>query len=159
MSGDLVMRKVLHRKSKIHPKWDGPFVVNEATSTYAYQLATANGYILNNLTNVERLWKLNLSEWKQYVGEFWEASSRLRNRDLNAKAQAELRDVEKCLGEVTTEVLEAQQQGEAVSLDTHAELASQRIAIREAQCQARATAEAVQGESSTTRLPPPSRYR
>jgi hypothetical protein len=31
IEGDLVMRKVQSRKTKLHPKWDGPFVVYEVT--------------------------------------------------------------------------------------------------------------------------------
>ena len=46
MPGDLVMREPLNRKSKLHPRWDGPLVVLASTDKDAYQLATANGYRL-----------------------------------------------------------------------------------------------------------------
>jgi hypothetical protein len=83
--GDLVMREPINRKTKLHPKWDGPFVVLESTDTDVYKLATANGYIIKNLVNQARLRKLNADECKQYTGEFWEASARLRSQDKQAK--------------------------------------------------------------------------
>ena len=56
--GDLVMRSPINRKSKLHPKWDGPFVVLDSTDTDVYQLATANGYKLPNLCH----------EWRRPIG-------------------------------------------------------------------------------------------
>jgi hypothetical protein len=70
MPGDLVMRTPLNRKSKLHPKWDGPFVVLASTDTDVYQLATANGHILNNLINQARIRKLTLEEVDNYCNEF-----------------------------------------------------------------------------------------
>jgi len=87
--GDLVMRTPLNRKSKLHPRWDGPFVVLDSTEKDVYQLATANGHILQNLVNVERLRKLDVDERKQYVGDFWDASNRLRLYDQRARDQNE----------------------------------------------------------------------
>ena len=52
--GDLVMRSI-EQETKLHCKWDGPFVVLDSTDKDVYQLATANGYILKNLVNVGRL--------------------------------------------------------------------------------------------------------
>jgi len=63
--GDLVMRSPLNRKAKLHLKWDGPFVVLDSSDKDGYQLATANGHILENLVNVERLRKLDKNEQKQ----------------------------------------------------------------------------------------------
>jgi len=40
------MRAPLKRKSKLRPRWEGPFVVLDSTEKDVYQLATANGYIL-----------------------------------------------------------------------------------------------------------------
>ena len=48
---DLVMHFLITCKSKLYPKWDGPFVVLEVTDKDAVQLALANGYIINNLVN------------------------------------------------------------------------------------------------------------
>jgi len=84
-NGDLVMRKVLNRKSKIHPKHDGPFIAIASTDKDSYQLSTRNGYILRNLVNFDRLRKLSLSEIEQYTGEFWNASKRLKSHDLHSK--------------------------------------------------------------------------
>ena len=83
--GDLVMREVLNHKSKLHPKYDGPFVATGSTNKDVYQLSTPNGYILQNLVNFDRLRKLSLPEIEQYTGEFWNASKRLKSRDLRAK--------------------------------------------------------------------------
>ena len=52
-----------------------------------YQLATANGHIINNLVNHARLRKLDEAERKRYTGDFWEASKRLRLYDKRAKDQ------------------------------------------------------------------------
>ena len=62
LTGDLVMRTPLNQKSKLHPRWEGPFVVLGSTEKDVYQLATANGHILKNLTNVKRLRKLDTDE-------------------------------------------------------------------------------------------------
>jgi hypothetical protein len=74
IEGDLAMRKVQNRKTNLHPKWDGPFVVYEVTDGNTCQLATSGGYILNNLTNSMHLRKLDLAERKQYRERFWQAS-------------------------------------------------------------------------------------
>ena len=87
IAGDLVMRTPLNRKSKLYPKWDGPFVILASTDKDVYQLATANGHIINNLVNQARLRKLDETERKRYTGDFWEASKRLRLYDKQAKDQ------------------------------------------------------------------------
>jgi hypothetical protein len=52
--GDYVLRR--HEKeSKLHPRWDGPFVVRATTNKNVYQLQTRNGYVLRNLYNCQRL--------------------------------------------------------------------------------------------------------
>jgi hypothetical protein len=68
--GDLVMRTPINNKSKLHPRWDGPFVVLDFSDKDVYQLGTANGYILNNFVNGSRLRKLSESERKSYIGDF-----------------------------------------------------------------------------------------
>jgi len=68
--GDLVMRSPINRKLKLHPEWDGPFVVLEVTDKDAVQLASANGYIINNLVNKAHLRKLDIDERAKYRNEF-----------------------------------------------------------------------------------------
>ena len=80
--------------SKLHPKWDGPFVVLSSTDTDVYQLATANGHILNNLVNQAHIRKLTLDEVEEYRGEFWEASERLRVQDKQAQHRRQPSDLE-----------------------------------------------------------------
>ena len=85
LPGDLVMREPLNRRSKLHPRWDGPFVVISATDKDVYQLATANGCRLPNLVNIARLRKLDQAECKRYTEDFWDASSRLKLHNRIAK--------------------------------------------------------------------------
>ena len=106
--GDLVMREVLNRKTKLHPKWDGPFVVLDSTDKDTYQLATANGYTIRNLVNGVRLRRLTSDERGEYASEFWEASARLRSHDERAARENLLHDVEIKLRQATTDHLEAQ---------------------------------------------------
>ena len=89
MPGDLVMRAVLNRQTKLHPKWDGPFVVLDSTAKDTYQLATANGYTLPNLWNVAHLRKLDKDERVKFTGDLWEATHRLRLHDQVAKGQSD----------------------------------------------------------------------
>jgi transposase InsO family protein len=102
MPGDLVMREPLNRRSKLHPRWDGPFVILGATDKDVYQLATANGYTLPNLHNVARLRRLDKNERIRYAGDFWDASNRLKLYDRIAKEQSELNDVNKRLADATS---------------------------------------------------------
>ena len=112
--GDLVMR-VISQDSKMHPKWDGPFIVLASSEKDVYQLATANGYILHNLVNVARVRKLSADECTKYVGEFWNASKRLRSQDERARQEQALLDVNKRLSEATVEHLQAQKAKESPS--------------------------------------------
>jgi hypothetical protein len=66
------------------------FVVLDFNDKDDYQLARANGHIIENLVNVERLRKLNEDERKPYTGDFWEASNRLKLHDKQAKDQKQL---------------------------------------------------------------------
>ena len=70
MPGDLIMRAVLNRQTKLHFKWDGPFVILDSTAKDTYQLATANGYTLPNLSNIAHLQKLDTNEQAKYNGDF-----------------------------------------------------------------------------------------
>jgi len=49
--GDLVMRKRINVESKLHPRWDGPFVIVSSTPDGTYHLATANGYHIKAQAN------------------------------------------------------------------------------------------------------------
>jgi hypothetical protein len=101
--GEVVMRSPLNRKSKIHPRWDGPFVVLDTSDKDVYQLGTANGHILENLVNKKRLRKLDEVERTRYSGEFWTASSRLRSRNERARRKKELHDIDVRLKEAILE--------------------------------------------------------
>lgn len=83
--GDLVMWAVLNRKSKMDPKWDGPFVAISSTDKDVYQLSSPNGHVLQNLINSVRLGKLSLLEIEKYTGEFWNASHHLKLHERRAK--------------------------------------------------------------------------
>ena len=124
--GDLVMRTPLNRKSKMHPRWDGPFVVLDSSDKDVYQLGTANGHILENLVNVSRLRKLDESERRSYIGDFWAASSRLKIRDQRAKDQRQLHDLDIRLRETTIANLEAQRRKEPAPLTEIAKISSQK---------------------------------
>jgi len=124
--GDLVMRKPLNRKSKIHPKWDGPFLVLDTSDTDNYQLGTANGHVLENLVNKDRIRKLDEKELTKYTGEFWAASNRLKKRDERAGRQKQLHEFDVKLKEATLANLEAQKRGERAPLNEIAELSAEK---------------------------------
>jgi transposase InsO family protein len=126
MPGDLVMREPLNRKSKLHPRWDGPFVVLGATDKDVYQLATANGYTLPNLHNVARLRRLDKNERLRYAGDFWDASNRLKLHDRIAKEQSELNDVNKRLADATRQHLEDQRNHTRTDLTEIANIAKEK---------------------------------
>ena len=115
MAGDLVMRDIPNPKSKLHPRWDGPFVILDASDKDTYQLATANGHIIKNLVNSARVRKLTVEERTQYRNEFWNASSRLRLHDKRAEQEQQLHDVNKRMREATLEHLQAQRRPPAAS--------------------------------------------
>jgi hypothetical protein len=48
--GDLVLRRNEHQ-SKLHPRWDGPFIIYDISDKNTYQLMTRSGYILRHLYN------------------------------------------------------------------------------------------------------------
>ena len=95
MPGDLIMRAVLNRQTKLHFKWDGPFVNLDSTAKDTYQLATANGYTLPNLSNIAHLQKLDTKKRAKYNGDFREASRRLKLCDQTAKKQKGTNDINK----------------------------------------------------------------
>ncbi|PIL29294.1 hypothetical protein GSI_09345 [Ganoderma sinense ZZ0214-1] len=52
--GDLVLHRS-ENPTKLHPRWDGPFIIQDLTDRNTYQLRTRNGYVLRTLYNGERL--------------------------------------------------------------------------------------------------------
>jgi len=111
MPGDLVMREPLSRKSKLHPRWDGPFIIVCSSEKDVFQLATANSYKLPHLHNIARLRKFNKEECARYTGDFWDASNRLKLHDRIAKEQSDLNDVNIRLAEATRQHLQDQRTG------------------------------------------------
>jgi hypothetical protein len=151
MPGDLVMREPLNRKSKLHPRWDGPFVILGATDKDVYQLATANGYTLPNLHNVARLRKLDKDERIRYAGDFWDASKRLRLYDRIAKEQSELNDVNKRLADATRRHLEDQRQGSRSDLAEIAQITKEKREKEDALKEARIEKERLAEEPAEPR--------
>ena len=138
------------------------------TDNNSYQLATANGYVLQTLTNVARLRKLSSDEVTRYTGKFWHASSPLRLYDQLAKQQSELHDLDVALRKATMTHLEAQQRREPASLHKHAELSAKRQQalrnIRDTEAQHAKDAAASRPETTPTQrtrrvIRLPSRYR
>jgi len=147
--GDLVMRSPINRKSKLHPEWDGPFVVLEVTDKDAVQLASANGYIINNLVNKARLRKLDTDERVKYRNEFWEASNRLKRHDVLVKQRQRIQELEIEGLEATMEANKRTSRGEPVPLDRFAEITKQRKALR-----AEAAADLTKLDAAATTAPP-----
>lgn len=78
--GDLVLRRFEQRPSKLHPKWDGPFIIQDCHPNGSYVLMTANGYNLRFPVNGNRL--------KEYRGDpdkFFFASDALIKRQNKAR--------------------------------------------------------------------------
>ena len=55
--GDLVLRKVQQRTSKLSPIWEGPYIVAETTRPWAYKLTTEDGIPVypDNSWNIDQL--------------------------------------------------------------------------------------------------------
>jgi len=147
--GDLVMCSPINCKSKLHPEWDGPFVVLEVTDKDAIQLASANGYIINNLINKARLRKLDIDECAKYQNEFWEASNRLKRHDALVKQRQRIQELEIEGYEAAAEVRERTRLGEPAPLNRFAEITKLRKAL-----QAEATTDLVKLDASATTTPP-----
>ena len=86
----------------------------------------ANGHILENLVNVSRLHKLDESERRSCIGDFWDASGRLKRWDQCAKDQRQLHDLDVNLREATIANLEAQRRKEPAPLTEIAKISSQK---------------------------------
>jgi hypothetical protein len=136
------MRSPISRPSKMHPKWDGPFVVLEITDKDVCQLATPNGYILNHLVNKARLRKLEEAEAEHFIDALWHASERLKRHDEREKQRTELNDLDIQLSKATADLLERQKQGKPVNLDAQAQISQRRQEIKQAQAVAIANLDA-----------------
>ena len=79
--GDLVKRRAV-RASKLHPQWDGPFIVHDMTDKNVYQLATRGGYILKSLYNGERLARYHASN---DTADLWYATADLQRRNAESR--------------------------------------------------------------------------
>ena len=124
--GDLVMRSPINRQSKLHPKWEGPFVVLDISDTDAFQLASSNGHIVKNLVNKARLRKLDPEERAKYADEYWIASNRLRKHDELAKQQRQINELDIRARQATIEALERQKRGQPAPLTEFVEITRQR---------------------------------
>jgi hypothetical protein len=78
--GDLVKRRS-EASTKLHPRWDGPFMIRDVTDKNVYQLQTRNGYILKNLYNSERLQRYFATPDSQKA--LWFASPGLRKKEAD----------------------------------------------------------------------------
>lgn len=74
--GDIVLRRFEGRPTKLHPLWDGPFIICAAKGSGVFSLKTSNGHVLRMNVNGSRL--------KKYHGntdKFYFASQELHRRD------------------------------------------------------------------------------
>ncbi|GBE83862.1 hypothetical protein SCP_0509190 [Sparassis crispa] len=85
---DLILRRS-EPDSKIHPRWDGPFIIQDVTDKNTYQLATRNGYILRRLCNGERLKRYHPATIDPEAS-LWYASADLQRKDANERLKADL---------------------------------------------------------------------
>jgi hypothetical protein len=123
-AGDLVMRKPINIRNKLWPKWDGPFVVVDYTDKNTYQLGSANGYIVRRLINGERLRKLSEVELREYRGQFWHASCRLKTYDEKAKRERDLHEAEVEMRKVTLENMKLQKVAAELRVQADADAAA-----------------------------------
>ena len=71
--------------TKLHPKWDGPFVIHAVTDKNVYQLQTCNGYVLQHLYNGEQLCPYHPPTSSKM--SLWFASSNLKKKDAIVEDQ------------------------------------------------------------------------
>ncbi|PLW04419.1 hypothetical protein PCASD_02807 [Puccinia coronata f. sp. avenae] len=53
--GELVLRHFKGWPSKLHPRWDGPFVIHSCNSNGSYRLQSPNGHVHASTTNGDLL--------------------------------------------------------------------------------------------------------
>jgi transposase InsO family protein len=49
--GELVLRRFEGRPSKLHPRWDGPFIIHGTNQNGSYRLQSPNGHVHASTTN------------------------------------------------------------------------------------------------------------
>jgi hypothetical protein len=49
--GELVLRKFEGRPIKLHPRWDGPFLIHSTNKNGSYRLQSPNGHVHASTTN------------------------------------------------------------------------------------------------------------
>lgn len=77
--GDVVLRRFEGQPTKLHPKWDGPFVIADSKGNGVFSLRTSNGHLLRMNFNGARLKKYNRDS-----DSFYFASQALHRRDAIA---------------------------------------------------------------------------
>jgi len=86
--GDLVKRR--HEAgTKLHPRWDGPFIIRDVTDKNVYQLQTRNGYVLKSLYNGARLRRYFPPSDSDL--SLWFASSGLRKKEKDEMLRIRIR--------------------------------------------------------------------
>lgn len=78
--GDRVLRSFKGRPSKLHPKWDGPFIIKDAYPNGTFSLMTSNGHVLKAKVNGSRI-----KTFKGTSDEFFYALRLLHARDRRAR--------------------------------------------------------------------------
>jgi hypothetical protein len=58
--GDFVLQKVMDHVKKLHPKWNGPFLVTEMPRPGAYRLQTMDGSDVDHTWNIQNLKKYHM---------------------------------------------------------------------------------------------------
>lgn len=80
------MKRKVHSRTKLHPRWDGPFIIHDLTDKNTYQLATRSGFILRHLYNREQLSRYHASDTDT---DLWYASAALQRNAANSAAAQE----------------------------------------------------------------------
>lgn len=84
--GDRVLRCFEGRPSKLHPKWDGPFIIRDAYPSNMFSPMTSNGHILKTKVNGSRIKCFNGS-----TDDFYYTSRKLhRNNEVRKKLNESL---------------------------------------------------------------------
>lgn len=77
-----MLRKFDGRPTKLHPQWDGRFIIKESTPQGVYTLMTSNGHVLRMKYNGMKLKRFNGSQ-----ENFYFASEELHRRDAQAQRE------------------------------------------------------------------------
>jgi hypothetical protein len=110
------MRRVQNRKTKLHPKWDGPFVLYEVINSNAFQLASSGRSVLN-LTHGEPIRRLDLTDREHYQQRLWHASEQLKTHDRKAREAEATAEVDNEIRKAIRDILAIQLGGDPTRLD------------------------------------------